>query len=472
MSAFVPLVLPLSSAGLAIIGNNVYDGGQNIYKANSLSNSSLIFSSVGSLGIPGNPDDYGSCPAGEHVAVANFDSAFYCSLPDTLHAYGVSPFTWSVLSGPAAISGNGDTVTVTTTGNATVLLSSGSYMYCGSNTDTISITVMPPVSFTANNSPLCSGDTLHLSANTSSLPISYHWNGPAGFTDTVYDIRRANIQLADSGYYHVTETAPGCTATDSTWVSVKPMPSIPVATSNSPLCVGDSLKLTVSNSQLGIGYQWSGPNGFSSSAQNPIRAHVVLADSGKYRVKAILNGCSSGWDTTNVVINAVVVPSANITSLPTVITAGHVDTFTATTNCSGATYQWYKNGTAIPGATGNPYLTLLAAGDHISVKVHCNGCANPDTALSNSLTTVGIPPSPLKGELRVWPNPVQNELVIESVCDLASVSICNVLGQSVYYSILDKSKTIISTKDFAKGVYVVQVVYSDGSKDVVRVVKE
>jgi hypothetical protein len=39
------------------------------------------------------------------------------------------------------------------------------------------------------------------------------------------------------------------------------------ASSNSPVCLGKTLTLTASG---GTKYQWSGPNGFSSTLQNPV----------------------------------------------------------------------------------------------------------------------------------------------------------------------------------------------------------
>ena len=463
-----------SGDGLAIIGNNVYYGTTHV---NTDSIMTGTISSSSTINVSGQPishkiHTFATCPAGEHVAVASADTFYYCNgTPTTLIGYGSGNLTWSVLSGPAIINGSGDTVTVSTSATSQLVLSSDAFLYCGANKDTVTLIdtnlVMTPLS----NSPVCSGDSLKLTAGSPQTNIVYGWSGPNNFTDSLAGSFIYPASAADSGYYTLTESFHNCSSADSILVHIKPAPAIPAASSNSPLCVGDTLKLHISNPQTGVNYSWAGPSSFSASTQNSIRANVVLIDSGKYRVKATLNGCSSGFDTTDVVINAVVVPSVSISSLPAVITPGHVDTFTATSNCSSASYQWYKNGTAIPGATTNPYLTLLAAGDHISVKVHCNGCANPDTALSNSLTTVGIPPGLSKGEVMIWPNPVGEIFNLSLTEGDGVVRVYSAVGQLVYTSSVHKGLNTIDTKHFPAGSYILELKSADGYRYLSTLVK-
>jgi len=78
------------------------------------------------------------------------------------------------------------------------------------------------------------------------------------------------------------------------------------AGSNSPVCVGGSLNLTSSG---GTSYSWTGPNGFTSSVQNPSIATVTAAASGTYTVVVTdANGCSANA-TASVSIN--VIPTAS-----------------------------------------------------------------------------------------------------------------------------------------------------------------
>jgi len=78
----------------------------------------------------------------------------------------------------------------------------------------------------------------------------------------------------------------------------------PVASSNAPLCQGSTLFLTASSIQ-GAAYQWTGPNGFTSTLQNPSISNATAAASGDYSVTATLNGCTSSAGITTVNIHAI-----------------------------------------------------------------------------------------------------------------------------------------------------------------------
>lgn len=66
------------------------------------------------------------------------------------------------------------------------------------------------------------------------------------------------------------------------------------ASYNSPLCVGDTLQLTV-NTIPNASYQWFGPDFFYSTIANPTINNVTVVNSGNYSVIAnVPNGCGAG----------------------------------------------------------------------------------------------------------------------------------------------------------------------------------
>ncbi len=73
------------------------------------------------------------------------------------------------------------------------------------------------------------------------------------------------------------------------------------ASSNSPLCTGSTLNFTAAG---GVSYAWTGPNGFSSSSQNPSRSNVTVADAGTYTCAITRSDASVINMTVNVVISA------------------------------------------------------------------------------------------------------------------------------------------------------------------------
>jgi hypothetical protein len=102
-------------------------------------------------------------------------------------------------------------------------------------------------------------------------------------TDT--DVNDADFAAPAAPVFHGTASTP---ATPS-----------PSALNDGPLCEGATLHLTAST-VAGATYAWSGPNGFSSSQQNPTVANATAAASGTYLVT--VNGCTSA--TTNALVIA------------------------------------------------------------------------------------------------------------------------------------------------------------------------
>jgi len=89
---------------------------------------------------------------------------------------------------------------------------------------------------------------------------------------------------------------------DTVTVEVLNVPTFPAASSNSPVCEGTTVLLSASDSTAQ--HYWTGPNGFTSTHQQPIIPSSTTTDGGNYTV-TITNaaGCSSTV-VTNVIVNA------------------------------------------------------------------------------------------------------------------------------------------------------------------------
>jgi SprB repeat len=75
-------------------------------------------------------------------------------------------------------------------------------------------------------------------------------------------------------------SADGCITTITATIGTATVPVV-TASNNGPQCEGDAVQFTSSG---GVGYTWTGPNGFSSNLQNPMRNNLTIADSGLYTV--------------------------------------------------------------------------------------------------------------------------------------------------------------------------------------------
>jgi len=91
--------------------------------------------------------------------------------------------------------------------------------------------------------------------------------------------------------------APGCPSATRTpvLVTVNPSPTA-VASSNSPICAGSTINFT-GTTNTGTSFSWTGPNGFTSSLQNPSISSPTSAAAGTYTFSATSNGCTTNGNT-------------------------------------------------------------------------------------------------------------------------------------------------------------------------------
>jgi hypothetical protein len=165
---------------------------------------------------------------------------------------------------------------------------------CSTQTASVTVEVLPaPGSiFAGNNGPVCSGETLSLSATLVSGAV-YEWRGPGGFVSSIPQPALRGITPEQSGAYSVIVRLGACAAPLAvTEVRVLPAPSGLAAGSNAPVCADETLSFTATTFS-GASYQWIGPMGYTSSQQNPVIPNVVTEMSGVYSVIANIGPCTA-----------------------------------------------------------------------------------------------------------------------------------------------------------------------------------
>lgn len=262
--------------------------------------------------------------------------------------------------------------------------------------DTLSVTVKPlpakPVA--GNNSPLCAGDSLHLSSVSSTTGVNYSWAGPGSFASSTQDTSVANSTVAMSGDYIVTADLNGCNRKDTTTVLVKPLPAAVTLSNNGPLCAGDTLHLSSTASTTGSTYSWTGPGSFSATTQNTNRVNTIAGMTGWYKMLVDLNGCSFVDSTYATVYPIPAMPNINYSNPLCIGETLNLGTATV----SGATYSWTGPGN-YAATVQNPARTNMQFGDTGSYKLHItvNGCGSETAAATvhiNPLPFVVIFPTP------------------------------------------------------------------------------
>ena len=235
---------------------------------------------------------------------------------------------------------------------------------------TTSVNVKPlPTVGASNTSPICQGQNLTFSSVSGGTGATYLWAGPNGFTSSTQNPTIASASMAASGIYTSTVTLNGCTATATTNVSIKPLPST-TASSNSPVCVKNTLNLLGTGGVTGAIYQWSGPNSFTSALQNPSISNVSTTAAGTYTLNVILNGCNS-ISTTSVIINALPTPTAS--SNTPVCVGKNLDL----SSSGGVSYAWIGPN-SFNSSVQNPSIssvTSLSSGIYTVTVTNVNGCS-------------------------------------------------------------------------------------------------
>ena len=259
--------------------------------------------------------------------------------------------------------------------------------------------VTPEVSIalTSGSNPACAGSSVSFTAspsNTGGGTVSYQWkvngnntgtNNAVFTSSTLQNNDQISCVITITGGNVTTNTA----ASNSITMTVNALPTTPVAVNNGPVCVGSTLQLT-SNATGTI--SWTGPNGFTSTQQNPEITNVTAAAAGTYYVTSNNGTCTSLAGSTVVAINA----ATSITTQPAnaTVTVGSSKTFSVVATGTGLSYQWKLNGNNITNATGDSYtvsnVTLAMSGNVYSVVVTGN-CGSPVTSDNATLTVVELP---------------------------------------------------------------------------------
>lgn len=314
-------------------------------------------------------------PLPNPVALSN--SPVCINKPINFTGSGGTTYTWT---GPAGFTSNAQNPSITgaTAGHAgTYTLGVTNANGCVNYT-TITVVVNPLPVIAVTNPTACVGNNINLSANGGS---TYSWNGPNGYTSNLQNPVITNATTGMTGAYNVTVTsAQGCTNTAVSNVSVTPLP-VPNILSNSPVCAGSTLSFTGSG---GNSYNWTGPNGFSSTLQNPTIGGVTTAASGTYSLVVTVGTCTN-ITTAPVVINPLPVPTA-VNNGP--ICQGQT---LILTGGGGTTYTWTGPGSYASNAS-NPNIanaTAANAGTYSLSVTNANGCIN------STVTTVVVNPLPL-----------------------------------------------------------------------------
>ena len=412
------------------------------------------------------------------TATFTYSGATFCasgSTAPTATVTGTAGGTFSSTSGLGLTPTTGAiALTSSAPGTYTVTYSVGGP--CPSSaTATVTITAAPIAGFTyGSTSTFCVSGTTSPAVTLGTGASAGTFSSTTGLT---LNATTGAITLSTSapGTYTVTNTiaaASGCAAATATATAT--ITAAPVATFSYPTtgtCAGSTTPVTPA---LGTGATAGTFASTPGLALNATTGAVDLATStaGTYSVTntvAAASGCAAAAATATLTVT----PRP---ATPTLSAAYNGSTTTLTSSAATGN-QFYLNGMAIAGATGQTYVANSAAqlGAYTVVVTNASGCASAPSAPLTVTSSV----KPLAGTaLHVYPNPTHDgnfHVELTGYRYVAELSVLNALGQAVFTATFPASvgttTQAVNISQLPTGIYLLRV-KTVGGLDTRRVVKE
>jgi gliding motility-associated-like protein len=258
---------------------------------------------------------------------------------------------------------------------------------CLDSSNIVTVSSPNPSVISSADTAICIGATTVLTATAlaPTAPVvvdSIIWSPSVGLNTSVGN--SVNASPASTTVYTVEiYYSDGCNTSDSTIITVNPLPQTPDVPADTTLCDGEQLIL--STTSVASIYNWTGPNGYSSLLQNPTAIVVNLSDTGTYTLSVVdSNGCLSSDSSFYVNVNPLPGPVFVTNNGP----ACPGDTLTLTASFSAAvSYEWFQVSTGSSVGFGqNLDLINVSLADTglYYVQATLNGC----TAVSADSTSV------------------------------------------------------------------------------------
>ena len=303
-------------------------------------------------------------------------------------------YTWSVVnntnisgllnnSTPSSVI-NGTLINLSSTLQTVVYTVIPQTLNCIGAPFTLVITILPSINATINSQQTnyCSGqDPQVITSSINSVPgtLVYQWMTSSSLSGPWSSITGANVSIYDPGisitnsaYYQLNVTLNysgglNCYgASNSLYLLVEPVPSVPSITSNGPttFCSGGTVVLT---SSAATGNVWS--NGLTTQS-------ITVNQSGSYTVTASIGSCSASSTPTVVTVN----PLPIVTCSPNqTICSGSPVTLTG---FGASTYIWNN------GVVNNTPFNPINTQTYNVIGTDINGCTG------NASVTITVNPTP------------------------------------------------------------------------------
>jgi len=259
----------------------------------------------------------------------------------------------------------------------------------------VQVTESPTAMLANDNITVCEGEDFVLEA-VLPLPgpgVTFEFIGPGGSqNNSNFQFGINNPTVNDAGTYLLTAYKNGCQSnTVMASVFVNEVPDQPEITSNSPLCLGDTLKL-LTNIQQAATYIWTAPD-FTEFFTNEETLELPNASNtynGNWRVRVVTtqNCTSVNSEVTSVIVNTLPIVAASVDNNPP---CANEDIQLSANQIVNAIYQW--SGPANFAAGTQVAFASPVSGFYNVTVTDQNGCSATDdvvVTLQDAPAIIGV----------------------------------------------------------------------------------
>jgi PKD repeat protein len=209
-----------------------------------------------------------------------------------------STYAWVITGGTQTSGTNTNSISVNwgANGAGSISVTETNAANCAGTAVNLPVTIntLPSTSAISGSNSVCENSTNASYSLTNTVGSTYAWVITGGTQTSGTNTNSITVTWGPNGAGNVsvTETnAASCLGTTINLpITIHALPTVS-ASSNSPVCSGQSINLSVNSAAT---YSWTGPNGFASTVQNPSIPNSSNLMAGSYQVSIVdANGCSA-----------------------------------------------------------------------------------------------------------------------------------------------------------------------------------
>ncbi len=381
--------------------------------------------------------DSNNCSVSDTVSITvNSLPVISFNVPDTSIACQGTPLGIIVSGGDTYLWNTNDTTaSISVTPTDTTFFSVDVTLNGCSASDSILVNLITPTYTLIPDTFVCYGDSITLFADNGN---SYIWS-------TGDSTESANILPLTTAEYYVTITdGYGCTFTDSILVDVHPIPVVTTDWSDTTICSGTTVTATASGANS---YTWNNNAVYDSSSSNT--ALLTPITTTIFSVFGTTSGCTNS---TTVTVNVLQSPDLNLED-EYHITEDNILVLGVTGGY--ASYNWN---------TGETDETIIIDGSALDTGTYIfwvnatasNGCFSSDTTTINISEGVGFENNFTNTQLKIYPNPSNGNLFIESSISELKYKILDFTGKVIFTNTINNYKEQVNLNNLDKGIYFIR----------------